>query len=847
MTETTKQEHTQQQTTTDQTTTDQTTTDQTTTTEQLNGEKHIFNADIQQLMNLIVHNLYSNKDIFLREIISNASDALDKLRYNILHSENPSLLSGESCEIKITLDKTGKTITIDDNGIGMSKQDLFNNLGTIARSGTKNMMKILKESNDMNMIGQFGVGFYSVFLVSDHVEVYSRTQDATESYVWKSDGTSSFTIGNDSSGVRKTRGTTIIISVKDDCVSYLEEYNVRTIVKQHSQYVNYPIKLLVHKTKEVEVENETDVTEENAKVDDVKVEDAKVDDVKVEDVKEGEEEGEESKKKTVTEEYTEWEQLNGQKPLWIRDSSKIKDEEYKEFYKNLTSDWNDYAMHKHFKVEGQIDATGILFLPENPPQDLFQGAGSAASKRHKIKLYVRRVFVTDQCPELIPEYLQFVSGIIDSQDLPLTVSREMLQENKIIKMIRKSITKQVISMMEKLSEDEEKFKKFYSGFSKNIKLGVYEEASGGSKSNSEKFMKLLRFSTTKGNDRTLDQYVADMKEGQPGIYYISGESQSVVENSPFLEKLKKKGFEVLYMVEPIDEYMIQQVTEFKEKKLMSVSKADIELGEENEDEKKALAETSEQLKPLCDKLKEILADKVEDVIVSNRIVDSPCCLVTGQYGWSANMERIMKAQALGNDQMKEFMMRSKKKMEINPGNTVIQNLSKNLGNPNLEKYARLLFDTALLDSGFSLENPRQYSHSIHQIMDMSLKVELEHLDETIASQKNQPLSTISEEETKEENVKENTEAKKEKVSETEVNHTESIKTVDDELTPSQTKELESIVNEMVEKTVEEQESNVGQKLSLEEPGEFDKLDTSKMMELTGHDDNDEPPSLSENK
>jgi molecular chaperone HtpG len=704
--------------------------------------KYSFDADIQQLMHLIVHTFYSNRDIFLRELISNSSDALDKIRYNDLKNNNTS---DSNYEIKINLDKELRMLRIEDTGVGMSKDDLLNNLGMIARSGTKNFVKALENKTDMNLIGQFGVGFYSVFLVADKVIVHSKKNDE-EGYRWESDGSGSYFLSKEE---KNSRGTTIELYMKEDALEYLDESKVRDIIKQHSQYIMYPLNLLVTKTREVEVEDEeesndidntnsTDETSENAASEDASetTENAASEDVSEttenaasedagEDAGEdaindegtiNEETTEDKPKNTITESYEEWEKINEQQPIWIRNADDIKLEEYNAFYKNLTNDYDDCLRYKHFTVEGQIDVKGLLYIPKRAPMDMFQNA----NKKNKIKLYVRRVFITDECENLVPDYMSFVSGLIDSNDLPLTVSREMLQQDRNIKLIKKSITKQVLNLLDSLSETED-YLTFYKEFSKNIKLGVHED-----ESNRPKLTKLLRFNSTLSRDKliSLDTYISNMKENQPGIYYITGENINIVEHSPFLEKLKNKNFEVLFMTDPIDEYVLQYLKDYEGKKLLSVTKVNLELGD-SDDTKKELEEVSKEFEPLCKKIKEVLKTNVEDVLISNRIIDAPCCLVTAEYGWSANMERIMKAQTLANNQMSQFMM-PKKTLELNPNNNMIKQLNNlvNLENDSdnlVDYYINILYSSSILDSGFSLENPRQFSENIYKMLDGSLK------------------------------------------------------------------------------------------------------------------------------
>ncbi len=666
-------------------------------------ETFAFQAEISQLMSLIINTFYSNKSIFLRELVSNSSDALDKIRYQGLTNKE-ALESEPELKISIIPNKENNSLTILDTGIGMTKADLVNNLGTIAKSGTKAFMEALSSGADISMIGQFGVGFYSAFLVADTVRVSSKNND-DEQHTWESSAGGSFTIVQEETPEFPLgRGTAITLMLKEDQLEYLEESRIKEIIKTHSEFINYPISLQVIKEREVEkaADDEEEETEEG----------------KVEEV----DEHAEKKTEKVMENYNEMELLNKNKPIWTRNPDEITEEEYTNFYKGLTSDWDDHFGVKHFHAEGQIDFKSILFLPKRAPMDLFQ-----KKKESPIKLYVRRVFITDKCEELVPEWLNFMRGIVDSEDLPLNISREMLQQNRIMKVIRKNIIKKSIELFSDIMEDDSKREEFWENYSRNIKLGVYEESG-----HREKLAGLLRYRTNKSGElQSLSTYIENMEENQNDIYYITGESYDSVVNSSFVDGMTSKGFEVLFMTEPIDEYVMQQLKQYDGKNFVSITQEGFQLPEE-EGEKERFEALKQEYEETCGKIKEILGGRVEKVVLSNRLYKTPCCVTTGQFGWSANMERIMKAQALRDTNQMNYMI-GKKIFEINPEHAIIKELRDKLGDDSNKTMCRnllsLLFETSLINAGFTLEDPSVFSQRMYNMVCLGLGIDGEESTE----------------------------------------------------------------------------------------------------------------------
>jgi len=668
-------------------------------------ETYAFSADINQLLSLLINAVYTNKEVFIRELISNASDALNKIRYGSL-TDTSCLDSDPNMEIKLSFDKANKILTIRDTGVGMTKDELINNLGTIANSGTKKFLESLTTTKDLQLIGQFGVGFYSSYLVANRVVVVSKNNNDTQ-YSWISLGDGTFTIQPDETNYELKRGTIIMLHLKDDMYEYLEEDRVLNLIKKHNQFIEFPIYLEMQKTREVDDPNDDpndDITDDitNDTTDNVAV-----------DVNENENKPRETKK--IVESYTEFDLVNKDKPLWNRSSKEVSEEEYTEFYKSLTGDYDSYLDVVHFNVEGQVEFKGLLYIPKRSPIDLFDGQ---TKRKGMIKLYSRKVFITDDCEDLLPEYMKFMRGVIETEDIPLNISRETLQQNKILKVIGKNIIKKALEMFNRISNDADKFRVFYEQYNKSIKLGIHEDATYRNK-----LTPLLRYETSNsnGDQISLDDYVENMKEDQTAIYYITAESVKAINNSPFLEKLKSKNYEVIYMCDPLDEYVTQQVKEYRDKKLVCITKENIELSL-NDSEKEKFESSKVEFKSVCDFFKSTLSDEVEKVIVSNKLADSPCVLSTSDFGWTANMQRILKAQTFNRPDMNYMMGR--KVLEINPDNSIIKKIKYRLDNEQLDTkltdIVSLLYDITLQTSGFTVENSALFSNKVLKLIDFGL-------------------------------------------------------------------------------------------------------------------------------
>ncbi|GIL89128.1 hypothetical protein Vretimale_16178 [Volvox reticuliferus] len=734
------------------------------------AEQFAFQAEVSRLMDIIINSLYSNKDIFLRELISNASDALDKIRFLSL-TDKAQLGEGETAnlEIKIWLDPANKTLYIRDRGIGMTKDELIKNLGTIAKSGTSAFLEQMQKGGDMNLIGQFGVGFYSVYLVADYVEVISKHNDDTQ-YIWASTADGSFTISEDNENEQLGRGTLIKIHLKDEAQEYANEGKLKELVQRYSEFINFPIYLQAEKEVEVPVEEEVEDAKD-AKEEAEEAEEAEEEDEGAEDDEEETKEEEEKPKATRKEKRMEWDLLNDNKAIWLRKPSDVTEEEYQKFYKAISKDYSDALSYTHFRAEGDVEFRSILYIPSVSPYDFYDKYYEKA--QNGLKLYVRRVFISDDMKELIPRYLSFVKGIVDSDTLPLNVSREMLQQEAALKTIKKKVVRKVLDMIKKMSETEVKckaleekgetegkpsdkecgqYEKFWEQFGRSIKLGIIEDAT-----NRNRLAKLLRVHTSKSGDKltTLDEYISRMKEGQKSIYYLAGASKEEVANSPHLERLLRKGYEVIYFTDVLDEYVMGHLLDYDDKKFVNASKDDLKLSDKDEVEKKKDKELKEQFKDLTKWWKKVIDDsRLQAVKVSNRLATTPCVVVSGKYGQSANMERIMRAQAFSR--AGGSFTPGQRVLEINPRHPLVVALKDKLATATEDTVdettvatARLLYETALLESGFVPDDAKSFSQRVYSVLKgnlglESLEVQLE--DEEAAEE------AVAAEETAEETV-----------------------------------------------------------------------------------------------
>ena len=640
-------------------------------------KKHTFEAEVAQLLHLVTHSLYSNADIFVRELVSNASDACDKLRFEATNDDSLYEDDGE-LRIRINVDEDAKTITFTDNGIGMNEADAIENLGTIAKSGTKAFLDKLSESQkqDGQLIGQFGVGFYSGFIVADTISVESRKagETADQGVRWVSDGTGSFTVESIN---KATRGTAITLHLKEEYSagedSYLDRGKIKRLVNKYSDHISLPIQMRKEVWQEDEVEEGSDTPANGQMV--------------------------------LTDE---WETINKASALWTRSASEIEDDEYVDFYKNITYDMDAPLAWTHNRVEGRVQYTQLLYIPKKAPVDLY-----TREQQHGLKLYVKRVFIMDEAEQLLPMYLRFVKGVIDSADLPLNVSREILQESRDVKSIRDGNARRILTLLASLANSEdadkqEKFAQFYSEFGDVIKEGLGEDMG-----NQERIAKLLRYATSTNDkvETSFEDYKGRMKDGQKAIYYLTADNLAAAKNSPQLELFKKKGIEVILMTSRVDEWAMNFLTSFDETPLQNIAKGAVDLGDLQDEAEKAEAEKAQEtLKPVVDKLKAALGERAKDVKVSTRLVDSPACLVIGEGELSPQMIQMLK-------QMGQDVPESKPTLEVNPDHPLIKKLeSSEQSDADFEKLAQVIFDQALLADGGQLEDPAAYLKRVNELL-----------------------------------------------------------------------------------------------------------------------------------
>ncbi|XP_068210577.1 endoplasmin isoform X1 [Palaemon carinicauda] len=677
------------------------------------AEKHVFQAEVNRMMKLIINSLYRNKEIFLRELISNASDAIDKIRLLSL-TDKEELASNPELAIRIKADKDNHILHITDSGIGMTKNELVNNLGTIAKSGTSEFFSKMQESATSSdeagdLIGQFGVGFYSAFLVADSVVVTSK-HNSDKQHVWESDS-AEFSVVEDPRGDTLKRGTTVSLHLKEEAYDFVEVDTVKGLIKKYSQFINFPIYLWESKTEEVE----EPLDEDEAAAEEDKV---------VEEDEEGkvEEEEEKPKTKTVSKTTWDWVLVNDAKPIWTRKPNEIEDEEYNEFYKTLSKDTKEPLAKTHFIAEGEVTFKSLLFVPEVQPSESFNKYGT---RTDNIKLYVRRVFITDDFQDMMPNYLSFIRGIVDSDDLPLNVSRETLQQHKLLKVIKKKLVRKTLDMIKKMEPEE--YDKFWKEYSTNIKLGAIEDSA-----NRTRLAKLLRFLSSADKEKmtSLSEYVERMKEKQDHIYYMAGSSRSEVENSPFVERLLKKGYEVLFLTEAIDEYSINAIPEFEGKKFQNVAKEGLVI-DEGEGAKERLEQLKTTFEPLTKWLsEEALKDEIMKAEVGERLSETPCALISSKFGWTGNMQRIVTSQthSKANDVQRDYYLSQKKTLEINPRHPLVKELLRRIeddtSDPVAKNIATMMYHTATLRSGYMLKDTVDFAKSVEEMMRQTLGVSL---------------------------------------------------------------------------------------------------------------------------
>merc|ERR1711962_1185673 len=711
------------------------------------AEKHVFQAEVNRMMKLIINSLYRNKEVYLRELISNASDALDKIRLLSL-TDKSVLAATEELSIKIKADKENHVLHITDTGVGMTKADLINNLGTIAKSGTADFLSKLQDASSADqfsdLIGQFGVGFYSAFLVADRVVVTSKHNDDKQ-HVWESDA-NSFSVVEDPRGDTLKRGTQISLYLKEESRDYLEQDTVKELIKKYSQFIN--IYLWGSKTETVEEPIEEEEEEIKDDEDEVKEDEAKDEDEEGAVEEEKEEEEKKPKTKKVDKTTWDWELCNQSKPIWTRKPEQIEEGEYEEFYKAITKDKNGPMTQTHFIAEGEVTFKSLLFVPSKQESESFNKYGQA---QENIKLYVRRVFITDDFKDMMPNYLSFVKGVVDSDDPPLNVSRETLQQHKLLKVIKKKLVRKTLDMIKKISDD--KYDAFWKEYSTNIKLGVIEDTA-----NRTRLAKLLRFTTSGGKLSSLSEYVERMKDKQEHIFYVAGGSVEEVKTSPFVERLLKKGYEVIYLTEAVDEYAISALPEFEGKKFQNVAKEGFSIEGDTDAAKARKAEVAEKFEPLTKWLgDDALKDHILRAETSERLVGSPCALITSKFGWTANIQRIIQSQTHSKtqDMQRDYYLNQKKTLEINPRHPLIKELLRrvedNPADATAKDMALMMYNTATLRSGYLLKDTVNFAEHIERMMRETLGVDAdEQVDEEEELPEEEPADDAEEEDDEDE-------------------------------------------------------------------------------------------------
>jgi molecular chaperone HtpG len=659
----------------------------------------VLQSDVGRVMDLIIHSLYSDKDIFLRELVSNAADACDKRRFLSLTSSSADMAGGATSDppsIQIKCNEEANTLIIQDAGVGMTREELINNLGKIAQSGTRAFVQALGEGTaDVNLIGQFGVGFYSAYLVANKVEVITKSmQEGSKQYRWTSEAGSTYTLEEDNTDPIADAGTRIILHLKDEATEYLETSKIEELLQRYSEFIEFPISVWKETTEYQKV-----LDEEANK-----------------DLKEGEE----PKMKTVPVTKEGYERVNTQKPIWLRPPKEVTETEYQDFYKSaFRASYDDPMKWSHFVLEGQVECKSILYIPGMLPFELSRDMFDENSRN--IRLYVKRVFINDKFEDLMPRWLKFVRGVVDSNDLPLNVSREILQKSKVLSIINKRLVRKSLDMINEIaeSEDESKYTMFWNNFGKYLKVGVVEDDK-----NRKEIAPLLRFFSSKSGEEftSLDKYVESMPEGQKNIYYVTGDGRASAAMSPVVEKLASRGYDVLLATEPLDEIMFENLRNYKEKDIVDAAKENLKLDDEDDESKKRKEDLTAEFKPVVEYLETLLKSKVQRVVVSDLLTNSPAALVQGAYGMSPTMQRYMKAQAVASGSDGSFLGGANKAvLEINPKHNIVKDLDRMVNadreSKELEEFALLMYDVAAMTSGYDVGDMKSFAARVMKLMD----------------------------------------------------------------------------------------------------------------------------------